>query len=166
MSVAFLLFVAMAACDQSASVPLSTATLGPEPSVTSSSTTTTTEPGFPNCTASAVSELVQGFVSAYNSGVPDVADRFFADEPAFEWYAERPTRLHGDSMDRSTLATYLRSRHSAGHRFELTGYAFTGYRAVDDTGHFTFARVGPEAAMLSGKGAVDCVSGLIIVWAF
>jgi len=111
-----------------------------------------------------VQSTVDSFVRAYNAGEPGITDRFFAGAERFEWYSENPYRLNDDAYNRSTLDSYLAMRHAEGHHLELTQFGYTGYRDQDRTGNFTF--IAANAATVTGKGAIDCDTGMIMVWSF
>jgi hypothetical protein len=90
-----------------------------------------------------------------------------APEPRFEWFAVHPERWDTDTSDRSSLREYLEARATTGQRTEIIAFELTFYREADRTGNFRFTlaqRTAEQATEASGKGAVDCDTGLIMVW--
>ena len=100
--------------------------LGPA-SGSGGATRATTEPRS-SCAAVEVRSAVVSFVTAFNRGDYERLDALFAEEPKFEWYSSpRPgLRLGRSARRRSTLIPYLRARHKAGDRFDLTSFGFNG----------------------------------------
>lgn len=116
------------------------------------------------CSEQLTGDTVESFIAAYTSGEPDLTNRFFANEDKFQWYSEPPDRLQEAARDRATLDQYLSARHADGDRLQLVELNHNGYRAFDKTGHFDFAVRRNEVDDVIGKGAIDCLSGGIIVW--
>jgi hypothetical protein len=79
-----------------------------------------------------------------------------------------PERLNGDASDRASLREFLGAQVTVGQQTELISFSFTFYRAEDRTGNFAFrlSQRSPEAqpTEADGKGAIDCNTGLIMVW--
>jgi hypothetical protein len=125
------------------------------------------------CTVAATKQLVQAFVANFNHGRVDAAVRAWAPAPRFQWYSTtRPgKRLGSASKDRSTLASYFRSRTRMHERIRLTEFG-AGYdpkrkivnfggkliRSADDASDTPTPR--------DFKGAADCRTGdpRLIVW--
>jgi hypothetical protein len=106
----------------------------------------------------ALTSRVRAFVEAYDRGERGLADRFFARAPVFQWYSERGLRQGAAAYDRSTLDAYLTGRERQGDRQDLLDVT-----SSDSGRDFTFTarRAGEE---FLSKGAVDCGSGLFVVW--
>lgn len=118
------------------------------------------------CSSNGARELVERFLSAYSTGSNDVslADRFFAPDDRFQWFYDALTR-HGDEVeDRSSLDPYLAQQHTSGDSLQLMDFSYNGYRSEDNTGHFEMV-LSRNELVLQGKGAIDCSSGKIMVWA-
>lgn len=116
------------------------------------------------CAEQLTGDTVESFIAAYTNGDPDLTDRFFADEGKFQWYSEPPDRLHEAAHDRASLDQYLSDRHAEGDRLRLVELNHNGYRSFDKTGHFDFSVRRNEVDDVIGKGAIDCLSGGIMVW--
>lgn len=122
----------------------------------------------PLCTAEAVRQSVDRFVAAMNDGDAAIAEALVAPSLRFGWFSVDSERLGSDAKDRSTLGSYLRNRVDALEQTELLEFDFSSYRAQDRTGHFAFRFAQRSTdygdATVIGKGAIDCDTGLIIVW--
>ena len=116
------------------------------------------------CSFETVWSTVQSFLAGYNSGETNLTARFIVEPDRFQWYSEPPDRLDSAAFDRSTLDSYLATRHEDGHHLEVSEFRFNGYRPIDRTGHFGFVVLQDAKVQVDGKGAVDCVSGKIMVW--
>lgn len=105
--------------------------------------------------------VVVAFLTDYNAGRTGLADRFFAPEPAFEWYSERTLRQGSAAFERSTLESYLQQRRADGDMLTLVTLEMNFVR--DGVGNFgsVFKRGSVE---IQSKGAIDCRSGKFIVW--
>ncbi len=103
-------------------------------------------------------------MSAFDRGADRLAESFFQQPPEFQWYSEPPDRLEGRRVspyDYGSLDEYLLGQHVHGERLELVSvnYAESGGRV----GNFGFvARRNGE--VIQSKGAVDCTTGLFIVF--
>lgn len=126
----------------------------------------------PACTAPGAAALVRGFFAALTERRVRDLDAYFAPATRFQWYsngAAPGVRLDQAAADRGTLLGYLLRRQGRHERFAVTWFKFNGYRASDRTGHFGLrlhraADDLPEGSQrLSGKGAVDCDSGKLMV---
>jgi hypothetical protein len=124
------------------------------------------------CTAQGTTALVKGFFGALSSGRVLALNEFFAPVPRFRWYsvsAPPGVRLNRSAMDRGTLLGYLARRQGSHERIDVEQVTFNGYRATDHTGHFAMELrrraddVSGGWQRLSGKGAVDCGSGKLMV---
>lgn len=104
-----------------------------------------------------ITSRVRAFIEAYNRGKSGLADQFFAPEPAFQWYSENGRREGVAAYDRSTLAEYLTQREEQADHLELLNVT------PSSGGNFGFT-VRRTAEPLPSKGAIDCRSGLFIVW--
>lgn len=116
------------------------------------------------CSEESVRSTVESFVEAYNKSEPDLTERFFAGEDRFQWYSEHPDRMSEDETGRATLDSYLAQRQDEGGRLRLVELNYNGFRAEDQTGHFDFVGLRNDIEEVSGKGAIDCRSGGIMVW--
>ena len=106
----------------------------------------------------ALTATVRAFVDAYDRGEPGLADRFFARAPVFRWYSENGLRQGAAAYDRSTLDAYLTARERQGDHLDLVDVA-----PADAGADFAFtARRGADEFL--SKGAVDCSTGLFVVW--
>ena len=117
------------------------------------------------CSSEGAEELVEEFLSAYTAGSSSagLTDRFFAPDDRFQWFYDALTR-HGEEVtDRSSLDSYFAQQHASGDILRLVDFSY-GHRNEDSTGHFAMV-LSRHEVVLSGKGAIDCVSGKIMVWA-
>jgi hypothetical protein len=125
------------------------------------------------CTAETGKALVHAFTRNYSAGRVAVINRMWAPEPRFQWFSSgKPgARFRAAAYDRSTLASYFRSRVRVHERLRLTELRagkdpargvvdFSGklVRSADD--------IRPRRPPTDFKGAADCVSGgpTLIVW--
>ena len=136
------------------------------PGSTSPTTETVTAP--PSCSAQAVRDSVERFVAAMNERDVAAADAAVAPKPQFQWFSVDPERLNAAAYDRSSLREFLEAQVTAGQQIELISFTFTSFRDEDRTGNFGFRlaqRSEAEQPMEAvGKGAIDCDTGLIMVW--
>ncbi len=111
---------------------------------------------------------MDGFIEAMNDGDSAAADALVAPILRFGWFSVNSERIGRDAQNRSTLGSYLRSRVKVEEQTELVEFGVSSYRAEDRTGHFAFRFAQRSTdygeATVVGKGAIDCDSGLIIVW--
>jgi hypothetical protein len=125
------------------------------------------------CTAASTTHLVYAFVASFNRGRVEAAERVWAPAPRFQWYstAQPGTRLGRRSKDRSTLASYFRSRARVHEQIRLTQF-HAGYDPRRNEVNFG-GKLIRSANDASGppkqrdfKGAADCKSGhpSLIVW--
>ena len=105
--------------------------------------------------------LISEFIDAYDKGQPGLADRFFANAPAFQWYSEQPLREGASAYDRTTLDEYLRQRHADGDQLTVVSVDFNSVRG--GIGNFGFV-LDRRGTRLPSKGALDCASRKFIVW--
>lgn len=118
-----------------------------------------------------VGRLVVGFLDVFNSGtIGGRVDEFIAPENRFGWFSVEGVgeRLNSDASDRATLGAYLQERADAGERLRLVAMA-TEYELARNVTHLAYnVKRKPEtsgiAAVVVGKGAVDCESGRIMAW--
>jgi hypothetical protein len=119
-----------------------------------------------------VGQLVVSFFASLNAGDATNIDKFFAPAGTFQWYsdaASSTSRLGADATDRTTLATYLRKRHSHHEHGKLIELQTT-LRGRGDIADFVFAleRTADDLAAHKpytyGKGAAECATGKIMVW--
>ncbi len=117
------------------------------------------------CSSEGARELVEEFLSAYSTGLrsASLTDRFFAPEDRFQWFYDALTRHGDEATDRSDLDSYFAQQQAGGDSLRLVDFSY-GYRDEDDTGHFGMV-LSRNEMVLSGKGAIDCASGKIMVWA-
>jgi hypothetical protein len=125
------------------------------------------------CTAAAARQVVYAFVASFNRGRVAAAVRLWAPAPRFQWYSTtRPGKRLGDSSkDRSTLASYFRSRVRMHEQIRLTefGAGYDPKREIVDFGG-KLIRSADDASrrpkQRDFKGAADCRSGRpsLIVW--
>jgi hypothetical protein len=125
------------------------------------------------CTAASTTRLVYGFVASFNRGRIEAADRAWAPAPRFQWYSttQPGKRLGSSSMDRSTLASYFRSRARMHEKIQLTQF-HAGYDPKRDIVNFAgkLIRRADDASRTPKqrlfKGAADCKSAnpSLIVW--
>lgn len=114
-----------------------------------------------------VARVVEEFVSAYNRGAPDLAERSFAAEPDFEWYSvSRGRREEFVTYDRSRLPAYFSRRSEMGDRLKLLEVNVQDERGWHGGYDFSFrlVRFSDERraeGRYHGKGAADCA---IFVW--
>ena len=122
----------------------------------------------PLCGADEVRASVERLITAMNVGDAAAADAVVAPKPRFQWFSVDPERSNSDATDRASLREFLGAQVAAGQQTELISFDFTFYRAEDRTGNFAFrlAQRSSEAqpTEAAGKGAVDCDTGLIMVW--
>lgn len=155
MSVIAVLVVALSSCGAAGEPIVGHAELEREPVVV----------GTGACRPQEAQELVEAFLASYNDPTSSgLAERFFAPVDRFQWYSDRPERLGSDAVDLATLDRYFARRQGEGDSLVLVDFDFNGFRADDDTGHFgmILSRAGSE---IGGKGAIDCGSSRIVVWA-
>lgn len=125
------------------------------------------------CTAAATTRLVYAFVASFNRGRVEAADRVWAPAPRFQWYSttQPGKRLGSRSKDRSTLASYFRSRVRMHEKIRLTEFG-AGYDPKRNIVNFggKLIRSADDASRAPKppdfKGAADCRSGhpSLIVW--
>ena len=122
----------------------------------------------PLCSANEVRDSVERLVAAIDVEDAAAVDAVVASEPRFQWFSVNPERLDADASDRASLREFLGAQVAASQEAELISFDFTFYRAEDRTGNFAFrlAQHSREAqpTEAAGKGAVDCDTGLIMVW--
>ncbi len=122
----------------------------------------------PPCGANEARDSVERLIAAMNIGDAPSADALVARTPRFQWFSVNPERLNADASDRASLGEFLSAQVAVGQQTELISFSFTFYRAEDHTGNFAFrlsqrsAEAQPTEA--AGKGAIDCDTGLIMVW--
>ena len=118
------------------------------------------------CSAVGARELVESFLSAYSTGSSgaSLADRFFAPDDRFQWFHDALTRPGEEAGDRSGLDAYFAQQQASGDTLQLVSFSYSGHRAADNTGHFGMVLARDEL-VVPGKGAIDCGSGKIMVWA-
>jgi hypothetical protein len=125
------------------------------------------------CTADSTTRLVYGFVASFNRGKVEAAVGVWAPAPRFQWYStSRPgKRLGSSSMDRSTLASYFRSRARMHEKIQLIqfGAGYDPKRDIVDFGGKLIRRADDASRtprQRDFKGAADCRSGhpSLIVW--
>jgi hypothetical protein len=109
------------------------------------------------CEPDALTSRARNFVEAYDQGEAGLADRFFAPAGRFQWYSENDLRQGPEAYDRSTLDGYLTLRQQQGDHLELVNVT------PSDGGNFAFTARRADK-LLPSKGAIDCRSGLFIVW--
>ena len=123
---------------------------------------------FPPCGANEARDSVERLVAAMNIGDAPAANALVAPTPRFQWFSVNPERLNADASDRASLGEFLGAQVAVGQQTELISFSFTFYRAQDRTGNFAFrlSQRGVEAqpTEAAGKGAIDCDTGLIMVW--
>jgi hypothetical protein len=126
------------------------------------------------CRPGRVARLIHGFFAALERGDRNAADRVaFGIVPGGGWYSMTEGASNGGrhfvARDRQALAGYLAARHRQHERLRLrelvVGYAsglghveYRLSRRADDVG------TSPASSRVTGKGAVDCASGRIVVW--
>ncbi len=117
------------------------------------------------CSSKGARELVEEFLSAYSTGSSSASltDRFFAPDDRFQWFYDALTRHGEEATDRSSLDSYFAQQHASGDNLRLVSFSY-GYRDEDNTGHFRMV-LSRNELVLNGKGAIDCDSGKIMVWA-
>jgi hypothetical protein len=118
-------------------------------------------------TAEATRLIITAFLDAYNTGAPDITDRFIAPAAEFKWYGAPGHQYPEDpaSEDRETLPAYFAAQHAKGDRLELTDLKVgDSTRAVLFGYTLTHTVVGGTPREAPGKGAISCASGKIIVW--
>ncbi len=112
------------------------------------------------CQPSNVQRSVERLVDALNTSDLAAADDAVASEPRFQWFSADPERIGvNESSDRSTLRQFFADQTASGYEYEVTSLDVNFYRSTDRTGNFQF-----ELSDRSGKGAIDCDTGLIMVW--
>lgn len=124
------------------------------------------------CTAAATRALVRPFVRDYDGGKVAVIDRLWAREPYFQWFSTRApgARLDTPAYERSTLASYFRSRARVHENLRLTELS-AGYDPERNIINFhgRLIRSADDlrpALPQEFKGAAACVPGgpILIVW--
>jgi hypothetical protein len=156
-ALAIIVAIVLAGCSDDTSSDSATSSTAP-PSV--SSTSTVEDPATPEtCQATNVESTVERLIDALNTSDPAAADAIIASEPRFEWFSVDPDRLGADSFDRSNLRAFFAELAESAPEFEVVSVDFNFYRQTDRTGNFEF-----QLADRRGKGAIDCDSGLIMVW--
>lgn len=125
------------------------------------------------CTVASTTQLVDTFVARFNSGMVAAAERVWAPAPRFQWYSttQPGRRLGNRSKDRSTLASYFRSRARVHERIRITQF-HAGFDAKRNIVNFggKLIRTADDAPRLPRqrdfKGAADCRAGhsSLIVW--
>jgi hypothetical protein len=122
----------------------------------------------PSCTADRVQETVELFLDALSTGDASGADAMVVGEPRFQWFSVSPERLDAEASNRDSLSTFFATQVADSYQAEVQSFGFNFYRSEDRTGNFEFRlaqrsdSVGTSA--VSGKGAIDCDSGLVMVW--
>lgn len=103
-----------------------------------------------------------------NDGDGAAAEAAVASEPRFQWFAVNPERWETEASDRASLRAFLEARIAVSERTDLVSFDFNSYRDEDRTGNFGFRLAQrsdvDEPTEASGKGAVDCDTGLIMMW--
>lgn len=131
---------------------------------------------FPaECRPLRAGENVAGLIRAFNSGSSATTD-FVAREPSFVWWAvlEGP-RKEGRNFvtyDRNRLDSYFTERHQKGEQLRLVqmDLQYDPGRDIAHLGLLLERRADDlnggnvESSFAAGKGAIDCATGLIIVW--
>jgi hypothetical protein len=152
-----------------------TATISPSPSEKpSAALTPVPSPPCNPFTPEATRQVVVAFLDAYNTGAPDIADRFIAPADQFQWYGA-PARQYPEdpaSTDRGTLAAYFAAQHTKGDRLELKTFSYSGItytpQIVGGAANFGYTLIhsvgGSAPHDAPGKGAVACRSGKLAVW--
>ncbi|MGZ5384217.1 MAG: hypothetical protein ACXWDC_07870 [Aeromicrobium sp.] len=122
------------------------------------------------CTPRAVGELVLDMFASINAGAVDV-DSFIAPDADYQWFSvEGSGAGPKDAYDRSSLAAYFDSRIDMGEKIALIEMSVT-HEPQRDLGHISFLLtraaedIPVEERTVVGKGAIDCTSGKIVVWA-
>ena len=130
--------------------------------------TTETVAAPPSCSAQGVRDSVERLVAAMNEGDVTAADAAVAPKPQFQWFSVDPERLNAAAYDRGSLREFLEAQVTAGQQTELIFFSFTSFRVEDRTGHFGFRLAqrsqAEQPTEAVGKGAIDCDTGLIMVW--
>lgn len=112
-----------------------------------------------SCQPTNVQSTVEHLIDALNNSDPAAADATVASEPRFEWFSVDPDRLGTDSYDRSSLRQFFEDLAGSEPEFEIVSLDFNFYRQTDRSRNFEF-----QLADRRGKGAIDCDTGLIVVW--
>lgn len=125
----------------------------------------TSDIGSDVCSSEGARELVEEFLFAYSTGSSSASltDRFFAPDDRFQWFYDALTRHGEEATDRSDLDSYFAQQQAGGDNLRLVDFSY-GHRDEDNTGHFGMV-LSRNEMVLSGKGAIDCASGKIMVWA-
>jgi len=105
---------------------------------------------------------ISEFIDGYDKGQADLADRYFAAAPDFQWYSEQPLHEGAPAYDRATFDAYLRQRHTDGDQLSVVTVEFNSVRGGIGNFGFVLDRSGTR---LPSKGALDCASHKFIVWA-
>ena len=124
------------------------------------------------CQPDDVGRLVVQFFEAFNAGnVATRVDEFIAPASSFGWFSVQGIgeRLNNDAYDRESLGDYLQRRSETGEKLRLIAMD-TEYEQARNVTHIAYnvERNAPDqrngAAVVVGKGAIDCESGKIMVW--
>jgi hypothetical protein len=124
------------------------------------------------CTVVATKALVYKFVRYYSEGRVAAAARLWPQKPRFRWFSSGPpgARYGPPAYDRSTLASYFRSRVRVHERIRVTqlrALYSARRKVVDFQGKLVRSADDlPARAPQVFKGAADCVAGrpTLIVW--
>lgn len=116
------------------------------------------------CTSDGARLVVERFLGADHADAEAVVDAYIAPESAFQWFSTRE-RIAPDALDRSSLSGYLSDRHRRQVQQDLEDFTFNGVDGGHGNFGFTLRESSPDAVLhYPGKGAVDCVSGKLMVW--
>lgn len=109
--------------------------------------------------------MVSRFLSSDEADGDELVAMFVVPEPEFEWFSAQDRKGMDVAADRDSLADYLTERRRRGVRQHLSDFRFNGIDGDHANFWFTLAEgVGEKALIYSGKGAIHCESGKIIVW--
>lgn len=140
---------------------------GGEASGTESAPTATED----SCSEALAVRLVEQYIEAYNRGETGLADRFFAQGDAFEWYSHQPARVSmqrsedptADPYDRNSLDDFLAAQHATGERFTSVKVSDVRLNSASQALSFSLA-VQTVSGVARGKGSIDCSTERFVVW--
>jgi hypothetical protein len=113
------------------------------------------------CNRQYLESLLKRFFDAFNRGEVRLAD-FFLPEDRWLWWRD-PDHMQ-EPVPYAQLESYLRGLHDGGIVLQLESLSFNGYRGSPPEGaDFGFHTVGASGSRGSGKGFIDCASGLLAV---
>ena len=130
-------------------------------------------PDAASCTEGTSRQLVESFISSFNTGDTAELDRLFSRD-LFEWYStDAPgVRVNQVAGDRAGLMAYFSERHREHEQLNLESFHFIGESAggLGALGNFEFELTrmadGLAPTPYGGKGAIACWSNphTILVW--